>query len=336
MKCISVQEFSRNPKNRPRVLAMGVFDGVHVGHQALIARARDLAGREGECLVMTFDPHPQVVLGRNEGSRLMLTSLAERARLVEPLSADCMIVVPFDGETASMSPDDFMSRVVAAHVRPDHVVVGFNFTFGACGAGTPVTLKTLASRLGFAVTVVRPVMRRGRVVSSSAIRDAVQAGDLTTARCMLGRPHRIHGEVVRGASMGHDLGYPTANLALDPGLLVPKPGVYAVRAAFPERGLAGAAAVASAGGRPTFESRDVEDVPPVLEVHVPGFAGDLYGARGWVELLAWLRDLRRFAAPSALARQIETDLATALDLAAQIECEDLVCYNAVEHDYTGK
>lgn len=287
---------------RPRAVAIGTFDGVHKGHQAIIGRAV-AAGRdmEGVSAVLTFEPHPAVVL-RPETSPLILTPLNLKLHLLEQAQVQEVMVIPFTREFAALSPEAFCRVVLSGRLGARQVMVGENFRFGRRGGGTPEDLLAYGREHGFAVTAIGLVSEGEGAVSSTRIRGLLIAGEVERAAALLGRPHVVEGMVVSGAGRGRDLGTPTANMEVSPQVAVPAVGVYVTRTMLgPDRM---EASVTSIGTNPTFESDDVVRV----ETYLLHFRGNLYGEPIRVEFLKRLRDQRPFSDPSALMRQIEEDV----------------------------
>ena len=291
------------PHGRRPAVAVGNFDGVHRGHQALVAAAVALARASGgPAVVLTFDPHPARVL-RASQAPAPLTTLAQKEELVEGLGIDRLVVVPFDAQLAALSPEAFAEQVLHQALDARHVVVGDSFRFGRGRAGDARGLEMLGRGLGFDVEVVPALLSAGRPVSSSRVREALAQGDLAEARELLGRPYFVDGRVVRGDGRGRAIGVPTANLAPDEQVL-PALGVYAARCR-----VAGGAwhrAVVNVGERPTFGGG-----PVTLEAHLLDFEGDLYDTRLRVALAARLRGEQRFASKEALVAQIRADIEAA-------------------------
>ncbi len=288
---------------RGGIVALGNFDGFHAGHQAVVGRAVARARREGRpALVATFDPHP-VRHFRPDAPPFRLTSLDQRQRLFAGAGADAMIVFRFDGELAATTAEDFVSRRLLGLIGAAGVVTGEDFTFGRGRGGNIEALTRLGAAHGFSVDAVGPVEEGGEPVSSSRIRQALQAGDCDTATRLLTRPFAIEGVVEHGDKRGRTLGYPTANLTLG-NYLRPRFGIYAVRGRLPGGAVVGGAA--SLGIRPTFD-------PPkeLLEPFFFDFSGDLYGRSIEVELVSFLRPEERFDSLEALKAQMEADCAEA-------------------------
>ena len=299
---------SRNqrPEHVARVYALGMFDGVHIGHMALIQTAVKTARERGDkCGVYTFDVHPARVVHADR-AHCALMSLDDRLDLIESAGVDVAVVHAFDTELASMSPEAFVSRVLRDALDARRVVVGFDYSFGHGGAGGPTTLESLAHDAGICVDTLPPVQIDGAPVSSTRVRAALSSGEVERAALLLGRRHFVRGTVERGRGVGTRLGIPTANVSVPTGIALPMPGVYACEARWGS--LASAPAVCNIGMRPTF---DDQGRGVTLEVHVMGARPDLYGAVLTVEFAARLRDELRFADTSELVRQIEADMIAA-------------------------
>ena len=284
---------------RGGIVALGNFDGFHIGHQAVVARAVERARAEGRpVLVATFDPHP-VRFFKADTPPFRLTTLDQRQRLFAAAGADAMIVFRFDSELAGTSAEDFAAERLGRLIGAAGVVTGEDFTYGRKRGGNIEVLREAGGRLGFSVDAVGPVSDEDGPVSSSRIRDALQAGDCETAERLLTRPFAIEGIVEHGDKRGREIGYPTANIALG-SYLRPRFGIYAVRGRLSDgRVLDGAA---NLGIRPTFE-------PPkeLLEPYFFDFGGDLYGETLEVELISFLRPEGKFDSLDALKAQMAAD-----------------------------
>ena len=294
-------------------VGIGVFDGVHRGHQRLLSELAALAARTGaEPLALTFDPHPRSVLHPEEPT-LLLIPPAVRAEQLLQAGASRVLVVPFTRELAARSPEAFLERTFGASELAG-LCVGSNWRFGAGGRGTIATLAAYAGVRGAELLPVPELELDGAVVSSSRIRRLIGAGRLEAAAALLGRRYRLYGVVERGVHFaGARLGRPTANLALRCGVLPPD-GVYAARAVLPD-GATYPAAV-NLGVAPTFHWAGVGRR---LEVHLLDYSGDLYGTPLAVELLRHLRAERSFSGAAELARQIELDIAAIRNLCSREE-----------------
>jgi riboflavin kinase/FMN adenylyltransferase len=306
----------------PSVVTPGNYDGVHLGHRSLLARAREVAQQAQQTLrvvVMTFDPHPTYFMAPERAVPL-LTEPSRRAEILRALGADQVVVKPFDARLAALSPDEFAEQVLVSELSARALVVGQDFRFGAGRAGDVRTLKTLGARLGFAVHDLAKLDVEGGPVSSSRIRSAVAAGEIELATRLLGRVHDVTRRVVRGDQRGRTIGVPTANLELA-GTLLPANGVYAVCARVIPVGAAantprnGSASllwgVANLGSRPTVSAGRS------FEVHLLDFVGDIYECRLRVGFLARLRDERKFSDLNALKQQIQIDIESAREKHAQ-------------------
>jgi riboflavin kinase/FMN adenylyltransferase len=286
--------------SRSAAATIGNFDGVHLGHQALVARTVAAARRHGaSATVLTFDPHPARLLSPERAPAALMTA-DQKAEMLEALHVDRLVVLAFTPELARSSPEEFARDVLATALGARHVVVGSDFRFGRERSGDVAALEAAGAALGFAVEPVAPVRAAGGPVSSSRIREAVAAGDVVQAAALLGRPFFVDGHVVEGDRRGRQIGVPTANLEVVNEVL-PARGVYAgfARTADGRRHRA----VANLGLRPTFAGADLR-----LEVHLLGFAGDLYGSLLRVEFTERLREERRFESVDALVRQLREDV----------------------------
>lgn len=281
-------------------LAIGNFDGIHLGHQALIGASTRLAREAGiPSVVLTFTPHTLAVL-RPGMPVPLLTPGRERQRLVEDLGVDRLVEWPFTPETASLPPGRFILDILWGVFRPRDVWIGENFRFGEKGTGDPGLLRDMGQEAGFVTHVVPSIRRFGAVVSSSRIRESLRRGEVERAMSLLGRPYRMEGQVVGGDRRGRLLGFPTANLRFPPEKLLPGDGVYAVRVQIP--GGQSRGGMANLGLRPT-----VDGANHVFEVHIFDFAGDLYGQTLRVDLVGFLRHERRFATVDDLLHQLRQD-----------------------------
>lgn len=292
---------------RGGIVALGNFDGFHKGHQAVVGRAIERARAAGRpALVATFDPHP-VRFFRPEAEPFRLTSLNQRQRIFAEAGADAMIVFPFNAALARLTAEEFVTQKLAG---VGGVVTGEDFTFGKGRGGNVIVLGELGRNYGFIAEAVAPVSDSGDVISSSRIREALQAGDCATATQLLTRPFAVEGIVQHGDKNGRELGYPTANVDLGT-YLRPRYGIYAVRGRLADgRILDGAANI---GIRPNFD-------PPkeLLEPHFFDFSGDLYGQTIEISFHAFLRDEAKFENLEALTRQIGRDCDQARDVLAKL------------------
>jgi riboflavin kinase/FMN adenylyltransferase len=294
------------------VATIGVFDGIHRGHQSIIAEAVRMAGERGiPSLLITFVPHPSEVV-RPGSHPPVLTSIVRRAELVEELGVDVFCALPFTLEFSKMAPDEFVHHALVETLHASAVVVGENFRFGHKAAGDVALLGRLGRAFGFTAHGVPLLTDDGTVLSATYVRSCVTAGDVLTAAEVLGRPHRVDGVVERGDQRGRELGFPTANLRTDAWAAVPADGVYAGRVVRLDEwgrtvpgGTLGAAAI-SVGTNPTFEVRQRR-----VEAYVLDFAGDLYGDGLGVEFVQRLRGMERFDSVDALVEQMHADVGRA-------------------------
>jgi riboflavin kinase / FMN adenylyltransferase len=284
--------------HRP-VVALGTFDGVHVGHkkviEAAIKHARELSAHSA---VITFDPHPQTVVAPERGLRL-LTTLQEREELLASLGVDAVVVSIFTKKLQKLTYPQYVERYLVKKLGVRHVFVGYDYKFGRGRSGGAVALRKLGARYGFGVTVIAPVKVGRQIVKSGLIRELISRGDFTAALKLLGHPYRITGRVTRGEGRGAKLGFPTANLQVDPRKLVPAQGVYVGY-------VDGKKCVVNIGSRPTFKAGRT-----VVEIHILNFNKNIRGKAIKLDLFSRLRDERRFASAEALIKQIKKDVSAA-------------------------
>ena len=276
------------------IVALGTFDGIHLGHQAIIAKARSWASQRSLPLtVLTFKNHPQHLFG--QAPPLLMTAKS-KVDFLAKLGVDQLLMVDFTPQFAQQTGAEFIKWLIERGTRG--AVVGYNYTFGRGGTTGAQKLATAP----FPVEIVEPVMVEGILASSSAIRSALLDGEIPTATMLLGRPYSLSGTVVRGAARGRTLGLPTANIAPQEPVLLPREGVYIARAH--GLGLNGKLGVLNLGPCPTFEQMKL-----TVELFLPNWEGDLYGQDLSVEFIRYLRPQRRFSSPQALVVQVEADLA---------------------------
>jgi riboflavin kinase / FMN adenylyltransferase len=282
-------------------LTIGSFDGVHLGHQAIVKRLSQGAHKVGsQAVVLTFFPHPAVVLGKRKDP-FYLTSSEERAALLKAYGADAVITLPFNREVAATSALDFLAKL-NAHLILTFLLVGPDFALGRNREGDVQTLQKLGQGFGYTLEVMPPVQADGEVVSSSRIRGLLAAGDVVPAARLLNRPYRISGRVITGDNRGRAIGIPTANLEVWAERALPNAGVYVCRAFVEGRPWQ---AVTNVGVRPTFET---SPVPPRVEAHLLDFDVPIYGQEIELDFLARLRDEQRFPDIQALVAQIRRDI----------------------------
>ncbi|MBP6011167.1 MAG: bifunctional riboflavin kinase/FAD synthetase [Alphaproteobacteria bacterium] len=280
---------------RGATVAIGNFDGVHRGHQALLKHAKTLGDKLG---VLVFEPHPQEFF-KPDGERFRLTPFRAKARLLERFGVDVLYALHFDASLASLTADEFIAKVLVEGIGARHVVVGEDFQFGKGRTGNIEHLKAKGATLGFATSTFDLVGAGPEAkISSTRIREALRAGKPDVAADLLGHAWTVEGRVEHGDQRGRTIGFPTANVSLE-GYLEPALGVYAVRVEIGGKSYNG---VANFGRRPTFDKKDV-----LLEVHIFDYAGDLYGQQIVVAFIAYLRPEMKFAGLDALKAQIAKD-----------------------------
>ena len=286
-------------------VTVGVLDGVHRGHQQLVTEMVEAAHLVGDFAVaLAFDPHPAAALGYEPPP--LLTTLEERAELLASLGLDVLIVLPFTPDLARTPAADFVEALLQ-HLHMVELWGGPDFALGYRREGNVAFLQRLGAERGFAVRVVEPLMWEGVPVSSSRVRDALQAGDIDQATSCLGRPYRLTGTVVHGDGRGRTIGVPTANLSLLPERLLPADGIYACLAHAERLGTHPAAV--NVGTRPTFDGHSV-----TIEAHLIDFGADLYGQPLTLDFIARLRDEVAFPNVDALMAQMQKDIAQARDI----------------------
>ena len=293
----------------PVFLAIGVFDGVHLGHQAVISTSAEHArAANGTPVVVTFDPHPEKLL-RPEAAPHLLTATSHKIALIRNLGVGHLLIISFGKQFAATEPEDFVQQLVK-HSKPlREICVGHEWSFGKNRRGNLELLKKLGTEFDFNVVGIRPVTVNGELVSSTAIRQAIQVGDLRKAVAMLGREYTILGTVVPGDNLGKKIGFPTANLSAHNEQFPPN-GVY-----FADSKLDGVVypGVVNLGYRPTVSTGRSERI---LEIHLFDFAREIYGKDLEVRFIRYLRPEKKFESIEALARQIEADVKQARELSA--------------------
>ena len=287
---------------RGTVVTVGTFDGVHLGHRAVLEEIRDRASATGRrAVLLTFHPHPLRIV-RPEATPPLLTTPVEKKEILAETGLDYAVFLAFSPALSRYSPRRFVEEILVGRLRLDELVIGHDHGFGRGRAGDVTLLREIGTELGFAVDVVKPVLIEGAAVSSSLIRKAVSEGRLEAARTRLGRPYSARGVVVRGEQRGRDLGFPTANLSIDATeKLLPPSGIYAVRGVLKRGVFAGALHL---GPRPTFQGS-----PPSIELYLLDFDGEIYGEEVRVDFIRFLRPVRAFGSVASLVRQMELDVA---------------------------
>lgn len=285
----------------PTVVALGCFDGVHLGHAAVIKAAKAQALRQGcACAVWTFEEPPKNYFVPNSVS--LITTRQTKEFLFRELGVDLLVCVPFDHSVADMPAETFFEQILLSQMRACHLVCGYNYTFGAKGAGDVSLLQILCDTHGIGLTVLPPVTVGGVSVSSSAIRSAIEEGRPEDATALLGRPYSLTAPVVNGQHLARTLGFPTVNQLFPNGLTVPRAGVYVTRVTVGESKtpLYG---ISNVGTRPTVNSNIL-----CCETHIFDYVGNLYQQTAKIEFLSFLRAERKFDSVKALAEQVAKDI----------------------------
>ena len=295
---------------RKAVVTIGMFDGVHRGHREVLSEIRRRAeGVGGRSVLVTFHPHPLMIV-RPEWAPPMLTTPVEKKEILAESGLDYAVFLAFTPMLAAYTPRRFVEEILVERVNVGELVVGYDHRFGKGREGDADMLKELGGELGFAVDVVGPVTSQGEAISSTKIRQALLEGDVEAARRGLGRPYSLRGLVVRGDQRGRTLGFPTANLEVrgggEGGKLIPPPGIYAVRGTVRSGTFDGALHI---GPRPTFRGS-----PPTIEVHLLGFAEDIYGEEVRMDFVKYLREVRPFNTSEALVQQMKEDVEQAREV----------------------
>lgn len=290
----------------PTRVALGNFDGLHPGHQSVINKVcqlSDAVAPSALATVVSFNPHPHTFFTGE--TRTLLTPFAEKVALLEAQGVQQFVLLPFDQDLASLSPEAFVEKILVNHLQSQQISVGFNFHFGCQRSGNVTHLETLAARHGIEVVITAPKTLEGDRISSSAIRQALQAGEIERANQLLDRSYCLTGLVIQGQQLGRQLGFPTANLEVTPEKFLPRTGVYRVSVAIEglpqlQRG------VMNIGHRPTLER-----MQQTIEVHLLDWSGNLYGNTVTVYLEQFLRPEQKFESLDTLSAQIQIDCETA-------------------------
>ncbi|WP_040205018.1 bifunctional riboflavin kinase/FAD synthetase [Neobacillus jeddahensis] len=289
----------------PVAIALGYFDGVHRGHQQVILEAKNQAEKNGiSSAVMTFDPHPSVVLGKNEKHVQYITPLEEKIKIIEELGIDYLYIIHFTPEFANLLPQEFIDQYVIG-LNVQHVVAGFDFSYGRMGKGTMETLP-FHSRDKFSYTVVSKFVQGDEKVSSTRIRHLLKEGKTEQLPTLLGRNYTTTGEVIHGDKRGRTIGFPTANIHINEEYIIPPTGVYAVRMRVRDSWYEG---VCNVGYKPTFNK---DSLKLSVEVHLFDFQLDIYDEEVTVEWHLYLRTEQKFSGIDQLVNQIEKDKQNAL------------------------
>ena len=290
----------------PFSLAIGFFDGVHLGHREVIEHAKRVAENKGlKLAVMTFDPHPSIVLGKRNEKVFYITPLDQKLELLQAMGVETTFVVRFTSDFAQLTPEKFVDTFIR-QLNVKHVTAGFDFTFGAFGKGTMNDMEELAQD-DFHVSVVEKKSNDSEKISSTRIRQALTVGDMEKVLELLGRPFQIPGVVVHGDKRGRTIGFPTANIQAKEGSYIPATGVYAVRMLVQDEWVDG---VCNVGYKPTF--KNPEEKKLTIEVHLFQFDKNIYGEEVFVDWYHHIRDERKFDGIESLKQQIEKDKQTAI------------------------
>ncbi|MEI5906223.1 bifunctional riboflavin kinase/FAD synthetase [Bacillus spongiae] len=290
----------------PLVMALGYFDGVHKGHQKVISTAKRYADEHQlKTAVMTFDPHPSVVLGRKHQHVRYITPLEEKMKVFEDLGVDIAFVVRFTSDFASLTPQEFVDQYIIM-LNVQHVVAGFDYTYGRLGKGTMETIQ-FHSRDTFTYTTVAKLTEREAKISSTKIRECIAEGQIETVHNLLDRPYHTKGTVVHGDKRGRKIGFPTANIEQEDTYLIPRTGVYSVQIFVQNKWYDG---VCNVGYKPTFKNPDEKVLS--IEVHIFNFDHSIYGEEIQLKWFKRIRDEQKFNGIEALISQIEKDKMTAL------------------------
>jgi len=296
-------------QTRPKcVLCLGTFDGVHLGHQAIVAKARSVAMKMGvQVALLTFDRHPRSLLKPDQSYESVLTPLPEKRNLLEQAGVDLIYVQTFDRSFSRLTCEEFVVGFLV-RLEPVHVVVGYNYSFGAGGVGTAALLAQLCGQRGISVSIVEPFTVDEQQVSSSLIRDQLHRGAVDEAQRVLGHVFALEGVIVRGDGRGAGLGFPTANLNISLPYVMPRTGVYLVRATVNNYRGPG---VTNVGFRPTFE----DEAPRLtVETHLLNYDERVYGETLRLEFFRYIREEHRFQSVDELVRQINLDVSKARSL----------------------
>ncbi|GIV32963.1 MAG: riboflavin biosynthesis protein [Chitinophagales bacterium] len=296
------------PEFRNGVLTIGTFDGVHCGHQEIIRRLNQIAADiNGENIIISFHPHPRMVLHRDEQELKLLTTLDEKISLLSRLGIDNLIIIPFSESFSKISAESYVRDFIWGKIRPRVVVIGYNHRFGNNRSGDIHLLRKMSKALGFQVEEIAAQTVENISVSSTKIRKALIQGDIETANILLGRYYSLSGKVIRGAQLGKKLGFPTANIMVkDTTKLIPANGVYAVKTLVDEQIYGG---MLNIGFRPTFNGQH-----QTIEVHIFEFKSEVYGAEITVEFVAPIRQEVKFNSVEELREQLKRDKLTSLKI----------------------
>ena len=293
--------------NKKRYIALGVFDGIHLGHQKLIKQTVDKAKKnDGISIVVTFDPHPDKIINP-ESDVFLLTTLEERISLIKESDVDIFLVIKFNKMMSKMLPEDFVSKILVDSLQVKELFVGFNYKFGFRGKGNTDLLKEYSKFYKFKTNILKPITKNHTIISSTRIKGCIKSGEIEKARKLLGHDITISGKVISGKGRGRKLlNFATANIELPPDKLIPVNGVYLVEVKIDNRKYYG---LMNIGVRPTF--RETERT---IEVHIINFNRKIYTEKLVVNILQKIREEKCFNRPSLLKKQIEEDILTANEI----------------------
>ncbi len=299
MKIFDHIDQCKNLKNP--VLTLGMFDGIHIGHQALIRQLNEIAKQEnGENVLLTFEPHPRVVLGKGADDLMLLTTLEEKIDLLEKAGLENLILHPFTKDFSDLSAEEFVKELLVGGIGIHTILIGYDHHFGKNRQGNFIQLNELSKKYGFHCIKIEEVKSGEKHISSTQIRNALLEGNLDFAHDGLGRNYKMSGKVVHGDKIGRTLGFPTANLEIEKYKLIPGNGVYVVKVQLGEEIFKG---LLSIGTRPTVTNSNEKRV----EVYIMDFAQSIYGETISVELLYKIRDDKKFDSVDELVKQMKED-----------------------------
>jgi riboflavin kinase/FMN adenylyltransferase len=295
------RDFGNLPEIKNAVLTIGTFDGVHSGHQQIIARINELAHEtKGESVILTFHPHPRLVINPADTSLKLLNTLDEKIALLGNYGVDNLIITPFSVQFSEMSADSYVNDFLCSKIHPQIIVIGYDHRFGKDREGGIHTFKKLSDELGFRVEEISQQTVDDITVSSTKIRNALHEGKAQLANQLLGHPYSLSGPVVKGEALGRHLGFPTANIEInDANKLIPKEGIYAAKTIYDGKVYNSMLYI---GSRPTFRGKN-----QTIEVNIFDFSEDIYGKTLTVELVAAIRDDIKFDTADALMHQLRKD-----------------------------
>lgn len=299
--------------DKPIFLALGNFDGVHLGHQKLLNEVvNEAVKNQGLATAFIFDPHPNKIINPDKVPKL-ITKSNRQAELLEDLGLNLVIYNSFNREISKWQPQEFVEKIIVSKLRASHIFIGFNYSFGYKGQGTPELLAQMGKTYGFKVSVIPPVEVNNKVVSSTLIREMVEMGNIKNAHQLLGHFPMIEGTVIQGEQRGTTIGFPTANLQVDEDILIPGKGVYAAKACYNNQNYN---CVVNVGSKPTFHTNH----PITVEAHIMNFTEDIYGETLRIYFIDKVRDEKKFNNIDELVNQITQDKELAYQIASCCSC----------------